>query len=494
MSRIDYAKWNNLDDSDDDTSDKKTAFDLLLQWKRAADNLFERGENENDIDHYKNAQILYQQVVSEIESHYDNTVDTNVSSLLFSCQLNILTCFAKLNDWTNIISRAEIYIKFYEPMFFDKQCKLISKEQLIRLLYFSAYANTSHDTQKSITMALKYTAIMKKILEMNPLQNISSQIRNDYINLFDSLEKKQNIFNETEENYDLEYYSNQICSLLQNKQYGNIIDLYKKFVRQYQLNDVPNNEIIRRVNNLSYNIFDTNLLTNIFYSYADAMVNLNTKNSSDMADSLVRAAYFCQKYHQKISLYIRAATVHYNLKQYDNAIESYNEVLNINNDNTNGDNHKMENEFCIVFAIAKIGLGSSYIAIGEYIISLGFLEDAILFFENHIKETNTNDFQIYMHAFNCYESLLQSYVSLDQRQNSIITYKKVIAMCHSYTAISSNKAYHRNCRIVKEKIAKYSLALVDFLQQGTNDQKEYILNLLESATSLCEGKLDLLYK
>jgi phytoene/squalene synthetase len=58
MSRIDYAKWNNLDDSDDDTSDKKTAFDLLLQWKRAADNLFERGENENDIDHYKNAQIL----------------------------------------------------------------------------------------------------------------------------------------------------------------------------------------------------------------------------------------------------------------------------------------------------------------------------------------------------------------------------------------------------------------------------------------------------
>jgi len=203
MSRIDYAKWNNLDDSDDDTSDKKTAFDLLLQWKRAADNLFERGENENDTDHYKNAQILYQQVVSEIESHYDNTVDTNVSSLLFSCQLNILTCFAKLNDWTNIISRAEIYIKFYEPMFFDKQCKLISKEQLIRLLYFSAYANTSHDTQKSITMALKYTAIMKKILEMNPLQNISSQIRNNYINLFDSLEKKQNIFNNTEENYDL---------------------------------------------------------------------------------------------------------------------------------------------------------------------------------------------------------------------------------------------------------------------------------------------------
>ena len=493
MSLINYSKWSAIDDSDDDSSDK-TAVDtnLLLQWKSVADTLFETGENENDYSHYKDAQVTYQRIISEIEEKGNNIVDTNILSLLFSCKLNIVTCFAKLNDWKNVINLTEIYIKHYESMFFDEHYKIISKEQFVRLLYFNVYANINNSTNPNVNNAIKHAAIMKKMLDLIPSNNMTAQIRNDYNKLFESLEAiKKKILNTIEENFDIDYYSNNMHLLLQNERFEDVIDTYNKFMRNYQLNNVPNNELIKRISDKSNNIVDTQLLSKIFHSYADAMIN--TGYSSYSADALVRAAYFCDIFYQKKALYIRAATLYYNNKQYNNAIESYNEVLknyaNIGIANEeNSDKISIDNDICILFAIAKLGLGASYIAIEDYSSSQIILEDAIVYFENYIFIKNTIDFNFYVHTFNCYESLIQCYSSLKLAEKRVHSYEKVIALCKHYiTNFSADNNCERSVTLVKMKSIKYNIALINCLPQETVDEKVLVLDLLEEATLLSNG-------
>ena len=497
MSRINYAKWNAIDDSDDDASDKKT-FDtnLLLQWKRVADTLFETGESENDCNHYKNAQVTYQRIVSEIEEKGNNTVDTNILSLLFSCKLNIVTCFAKLNEWKNVKNLTEIHVKHYESAFFDENYKIISKEQFVRLLYFSVYANINDITQLDASTAIKYGLIMKKMLDLIPPENITIQIRNDYNKLFESLEEiKEKIIKTVEENYTIDYFSNNMHLLLQNERFEDVIDTYNRFMQNYQLNNVPNHELIRRISDTNSNSVETQLLSKIFRSYADAMIN--TGNSSSAADALIRAAYFCNIFYQKKSLYIRAATLYYNSKQYYNAIESYNEVLCANidiADEENAEKLSIDNDIRIIFAIAKLGLGASYNAIEDFNSSQSFLEDAIAYFENYIYIKITDDYNFYVHTLNCYESLIQCYTSLKLDEKYISAYKKVITLCKHYN--SANSGENKNCPnsnainalLFKTKSIKYSILLINNLPQETVEEKIFVLDVLEDATLLSNGK------
>ncbi len=493
MSLINYAKWSAIDDSDDDSSDKnRIDINLLLQWKSVADTLFETGEKENEYSHYKNAQVTYQRIISEIEEKGNNTVDTNTLSLLFSCKLNIVTCLAKLNDWKNVINLTEIYIKHYESMFFDDNYKIISKEQFVRLLYFSVYANINDSTTQSVNNAIKHASIMKKMLDLIP-KKMTTHVRNDYNKLFESLEAiKKKLLNTMEENFDIDYYSNNMDLFLQNERFEDVIDTYDKFMRNYQLNNIPNHELMKRINDKSNFFVETQLLSKIFFSYADAMIN--TGYSSYAADALVRAAYFCNIFYQKKSLYIRAATLYYNNKQYYNAIDTYNEVLkNCSNigiaSEDNADKISNDNDIYIIFAISKLGLGASYIAIDDFSSSQVILEDVIVYFENYIFIKNTTDFNIYVHTFNCYESLIQCYSSLKFEANCVHVYEKAIALCkHWITDYTSNSNCDQNNTFVKRKSMKYKLALSTCLPQETVEEKELVLDLLEDATLLSNGK------
>lgn len=114
MSSLDYSRFDNISDSEDEDSDlkadeevRKTAWGPLEQLKKVADGLFELAEKDSSLESYKRALQHYDELlprIQELQRADPDNLDKGYH-MTVSCHLNACCCFMRAKRWSEANER-----------------------------------------------------------------------------------------------------------------------------------------------------------------------------------------------------------------------------------------------------------------------------------------------------------------------------------------------------------------------------------------------------
>lgn len=455
---VDYSKWSNInDDSDDDSingngivNDRGQSPKQIIKYLQTilfqCDELLNKAiDNKNRIQNTINDSndITYDFMIAlkQYDKLYDKTIDvrnaensikTEALKLEIIITLNTATCYTMINDWDNAITRCN------KILHNSDYHKLMSDEQVLRARYFRSFSYYNKGEENDLSSAKNDAKVILKIINNN----------NDII------------FNKLEYHAFLEKLFIKCQANVSSQQLKEIL-----FQDKNKQNDNDRSEINNIDIDTGMALFKSGKKEEAYTYFKSLLANGRLYSSAQLLDiyqAHALTAYALNKIEEaanayelagdcvtspinKGSLYLQAAALHYKIRNYDNAANSYNLVIesmsknqSINNmtldELLSEDNQKNSD---LIVAIAKAGLGASLVAVENYREALEHLVEVTDFFENilliaikldcsegEFAKVFNNALSKIQHALNAVESIVDAYLGLDKYLEAVTSIKK----------------------------------------------------------------------